>query len=181
MTSSRKLSATNVAALAVFGLSLLGIWFARPLESLLEIAENAAGTTWLLQLFSTLAVLAGAQLVNRLIDAVIWDRLVSRALGGKVPAILKTMVSVVVFLCYGPFLRSLPMSLEQVAIGSTARVADVSGSDSTSLRLLEMGLTPGVNVRVVGTAPLGGPMELELRGYRLSIRRHEAARVAIAK
>jgi ferrous iron transport protein A len=78
-------------------------------------------------------------------------------------------------------LRSFLVSLEQVAIGSTARVADVSGSDSTSLRLLEMGLTPGVNVRVVGTAPLGGPLELELRGYRLSIRRHEAARVAIAK
>lgn len=73
------------------------------------------------------------------------------------------------------------MSLEHVAIGSTARVADVFGSDSTSLRLLEMGLTPGVNVRVVGSAPLGGPLELELRGYRLSIRRHEAARVVVAK
>ena len=73
------------------------------------------------------------------------------------------------------------MSLDHVAVGSTACVADVSGSDATSLRLLEMGLTPGVNVRVVGTAPLGGPLELEVRGYRLSIRRHEAARVAIAK
>jgi Fe2+ transport system protein FeoA len=57
----------------------------------------------------------------------------------------------------------------------------VSGDDPTTLRLLEMGLTPGVYVRVVGTAPLGGPLELELRGYRLSIRRHDAARVAIAK
>ncbi len=73
------------------------------------------------------------------------------------------------------------MSLEHVAIGSTARVVDVSGNDPTALRLLEMGLTPGVNVRVVGTAPLGGPLELELRGYRLSIRRHDAARVAIAQ
>ena len=72
-------------------------------------------------------------------------------------------------------------SLEHVTIGSTARVADVAGCGSTSLRLLEMGLTPGVNVRVVGTAPLGGPLELELRGYRLSIRRHEASRVAVAK
>ena len=72
-------------------------------------------------------------------------------------------------------------SLEHVTIGSTARVADVAGCDSTSLRLLEMGLTPGVNVRVVGTAPLGGPLELELRGYRLSIRRPEASRVAVAK
>jgi len=98
MPSNRKLSATNVAALAVLGVSLLGIWLARPLESLLGIIENEGGTTWLRQLFSTLTVLAGAQLANRLIDAVIWDRLVSRALGGKVPAILKTMVSVVVFL-----------------------------------------------------------------------------------
>ncbi len=73
------------------------------------------------------------------------------------------------------------MSLEHVAIGSTARVVDISGNDPTALRLLEMGLTPGVNVRVVGTAPLGGPLELELRGYRLSIRRHDAARVAIAQ
>mgnify|MGYP006275049545 CR=1 FL=1 len=75
----------------------------------------------------------------------------------------------------------MPASLEEVAIGSTARVTDVAGDDPTTLRLLEMGLTPGVNVRVVGTAPLGGPLELELRGYRLSIRRHDAARVAIAK
>ncbi|MFM1997048.1 MAG: hypothetical protein RLZZ111_1435 [Planctomycetota bacterium] len=73
------------------------------------------------------------------------------------------------------------VSLAEVAIGSTARVADVTGSDPTSLRLLEMGLTPGVQVRVVGSAPLGGPLELELRGYRLSIRRREAARVSIAR
>ncbi len=74
-----------------------------------------------------------------------------------------------------------PSSLETLTVGSSARVADVSGDDPTTLRLLEMGLTPGVSVRVVGTAPLGGPLELELRGYRLSIRRHDAARVAIAK
>jgi len=72
-------------------------------------------------------------------------------------------------------------SLEQVNIGSSTRVTDVLGADSTALRLLEMGLTPGVNVRVVGSAPLGGPLEIELRGYRLSIRRREAARVAVEK
>jgi hypothetical protein len=63
MPSNRKLSAATIAALAVFGLSLLGIWLARPLESLLEIAETEAGTTWLRQLLSTLLVLAAAQLV----------------------------------------------------------------------------------------------------------------------
>jgi len=71
-------------------------------------------------------------------------------------------------------------SLQELTVGSTGQVADVSGEDTTSLRLLEMGLTPGVAVTVVGTAPLGDPLELELRGYRLSIRRNEAARVAIA-
>jgi len=46
--------------------------------------------------------------------------------------------------------------------------------------LLEMGLTPGVEVTVVSAAPLGDPVEIELRGYRLSIRRNEAARVVVA-
>ena len=70
-------------------------------------------------------------------------------------------------------------NLEQVTIGSTARVADVVGTDSTALRLLEMGLTPGIDVRLVGRAPFGDPLELELRGYRLSIRRQEATRVVV--
>jgi len=72
-----------------------------------------------------------------------------------------------------------PPSLATVAVGGQARVADVSGDDAVSLRLLEMGLTPGTTVRVVGRAPLGDPLELELRGYRLSLRRAEAALVAV--
>jgi ferrous iron transport protein A len=71
-------------------------------------------------------------------------------------------------------------SLASIDIGSTTQVVDISGEDSTSLRLLEMGLTPGVEVTVVSAAPLGDPVELELRGYRLSIRRNEAARVVVA-
>ena len=71
-------------------------------------------------------------------------------------------------------------SLATLNIGSTTKVVDISGEDSTSLRLLEMGLTPGVEVTVMSTAPLGDLVELELRGYRLSIRRNEAARVVVA-
>ncbi|MDP6677075.1 MAG: FeoA domain-containing protein, partial [Pirellulales bacterium] len=48
-------------------------------------------------------------------------------------------------------------SLATVNIGSTTQVLDISGEDDISLRLLEMGLTPGVEVTVVGTAPLGDP------------------------
>lgn len=70
-------------------------------------------------------------------------------------------------------------TLDQIAVGDSVRVGDVAGIDSVAIRLLEMGLTPGVAVRVVGRAPFGDPLELELRGYRLSIRRAEAARVAI--
>jgi ferrous iron transport protein A len=72
-----------------------------------------------------------------------------------------------------------PPSLATVAVGGRVRVADVAGDDAVSLRLLEMGLTPGTAIRVVGRAPLGDPLELELRGYRLSLRRAEAARVAV--
>ncbi len=70
-------------------------------------------------------------------------------------------------------------SLAQLPIGARARVTSVSGADELSMRLLEMGLTSGVEVVVVGAAPLGDPLELELRGYRLSVRRSEAARVEV--
>jgi len=70
-------------------------------------------------------------------------------------------------------------SLAELGLGDRARVARVLGVDDISVRLLEMGLTPGVELLMVGMAPLGDPIELELRGYRLSIRRSEAARVEI--
>ena len=73
------------------------------------------------------------------------------------------------------------LRLDALPVGAIACVADVTGADAVSLRLLEMGLTPGTQVRVVGRAPLGDPWELEVRGYRLSIRRAEAARVAIER
>jgi ferrous iron transport protein A len=56
-------------------------------------------------------------------------------------------------------------------------VVRVEGTDDTSMRLMEMGLTPGVSIRLLGMAPLGDPVELEVRGYRLSVRKGEAARV----
>jgi ferrous iron transport protein A len=70
-------------------------------------------------------------------------------------------------------------TLADVPVGSGGIVAQIVGIDEISMRLLEMGLTPGVSVRVLGAAPLGDPIELEVRGYRLSVRRTEAARVEI--
>lgn len=69
--------------------------------------------------------------------------------------------------------------LAALRVGESARVREIDAQDEIGLRLLEMGLTPGVEVSVIGTAPLGDPLEIELRGYRLSLRKNEAARVDV--
>ena len=70
-------------------------------------------------------------------------------------------------------------TIAQLGVGSSALVAEVEGGDEVSIRLMEMGLTPGALVAVIGHAPLGDPLELEVRGYRLSIRKAEASRIKI--
>ena len=70
-------------------------------------------------------------------------------------------------------------TLAQLVVGARGKIVRVTGEDQISSRLLEMGLTPGALVQLLGTAPLGDPIELSIRGYRLSIRRSEAARVEI--
>ena len=72
-------------------------------------------------------------------------------------------------------------SLAELPLGGRARVVRIVGSDEIAVRLLEMGLTPGVELSLIGQAPLGDPVELELRGYRLSVRRSEAARVEVTQ
>ncbi len=71
------------------------------------------------------------------------------------------------------------MTLEQLEPGQPATVATVDATDGVMLRLMEMGLTPGAPVRVRKKAPFGGPLELEIRGYFLSIRRAEAKRLGV--
>ena len=67
----------------------------------------------------------------------------------------------------------------ELEVGQSGRVVRVSGTDEISRRILEMGVTPGVQIRRLGTAPLGDPLEFELRGYRLSLRKSEAAHIEI--
>ena len=64
-------------------------------------------------------------------------------------------------------------------VGQAGRVVRVVGTDEISRRILEMGVTPGVEIRRLGTAPLGDPIEFELRGYRLSLRKNEAQHIEI--
>ncbi|MFQ5429568.1 MAG: ferrous iron transport protein A [Phycisphaerae bacterium] len=63
--------------------------------------------------------------------------------------------------------------------GESARITQVRGEAEVRHRLLEMGLTLGTQVRLVRVAPLGDPVELQLRGYRLSVRKAEAAVVTV--
>ena len=66
-----------------------------------------------------------------------------------------------------------------LSVGETGRVIRINGIDSIGRRLLEMGVTPGVEIRRLGAAPLGDPLEFQLRGYRLSLRKAEAAHVEL--
>ena len=71
------------------------------------------------------------------------------------------------------------MTLAELTDRGRAEVLGVTPCDEVGMRLLEMGLTPGVIVEYIGAAPLGDPLEFELRGYRLSLRRTEARRVEV--
>jgi ferrous iron transport protein A len=70
-------------------------------------------------------------------------------------------------------------SLDQLRRGDRATVTALQGEDAIVQRLLEMGLLEGEEIEVLGFAPLGDPMEIRLRDYRLSLRRSEAARVTV--
>ena len=70
-------------------------------------------------------------------------------------------------------------SLDQLRIGQQASIETIQGNDALMQRLLEMGLFEGEPVEVIGIAPLGDPMEIRLRDYRLSLRRSEAARISV--
>lgn len=67
--------------------------------------------------------------------------------------------------------------LAALAAGERARVVAVGGDDVQ--RLLDMGLTRGSTVEVVRRAPLGDPLEVRLRGFRLTLRRAEAEQITV--
>jgi Fe2+ transport system protein FeoA len=70
-------------------------------------------------------------------------------------------------------------TLAELTPGSRARIVSVSGSDTLSARLMEMGLIEGETVEYLGPAPLGDPLEFRVCGYRLSLRQTEARRVQV--
>jgi ferrous iron transport protein A len=76
-------------------------------------------------------------------------------------------------------MTALLIPLNTMAPGQRGRVVQVHGPPEIRHRLMEMGLTTGADVYVVRVAPLGDPIELQVRGYRLSIRKSEAALLTI--
>jgi len=70
-------------------------------------------------------------------------------------------------------------TLANLAVGAEAVVADVVCERPIARRLMEMGVLPGTRVAVVRVAPLGDPIEIEVRSYSLSIRRREAAGIVL--
>lgn len=70
-------------------------------------------------------------------------------------------------------------TLKDVRIGGSAKVVKLHGEGALKRRIMDMGLTKGVEVYVRKVAPLGDPIELTLRGYELSLRRADAEMVEV--
>jgi len=76
---------------------------------------------------------------------------------------------------------SMATTLDQLDEGQSARILSVEGDDAISIRLMEMGLTDDEQITLLGSAPLGDPLEFQVRGYRISLRRSEASRVQVQR
>lgn len=73
------------------------------------------------------------------------------------------------------------MTLDQVAIGEEVKITKVGGEGELRLRLLDMGLIPKTAVRIQKVAPMGDPIEIQLRGYELTIRKEDAGKIEVEK
>ncbi|WP_040198134.1 FeoA family protein [Candidatus Soleaferrea massiliensis] len=73
------------------------------------------------------------------------------------------------------------MTLDQLQTGRTAVIDFVGGQGALRRRLLDMGLTPNTLIKVIKVAPFGDPVELQLRGYELTLRKDEAAKITVTE
>ena len=71
-------------------------------------------------------------------------------------------------------------SLKDVKVGETATVVKLHGEGATKRRIMDMGITKGVESHVRMVAPLGDPMELNVRGYELSVRKADAEKIEVS-
>ena len=71
------------------------------------------------------------------------------------------------------------MTLKEAKIGSTVTVAKIGGEGALKRRIMDMGITKGVEIYVRKVAPLGDPMELTVRNYELSVRKADAEMIEV--
>ena len=71
-------------------------------------------------------------------------------------------------------------SLKDVKVGETATVVKLHGEGATKRRIMDMGITKGVEIHVRKVVPLGDPMELNVRGYELSVRKADAEKIEVS-
>lgn len=74
-----------------------------------------------------------------------------------------------------------PDTLATFQIGQRGRITGFDLPPEQRQRILEMGMTVGCEFEIIRFAPLGDPLELKVRGYHLSIRKHEAAGIRAAR
>ncbi|GAA0115377.1 MULTISPECIES: FeoA family protein [Clostridium] len=65
-------------------------------------------------------------------------------------------------------------TLDQLSIGEKIKVKSIEKDSAVKRKLLDMGITPGVELKVTGKAPFGDPLEILVRGYKLTLRKDEA-------
>ena len=70
-------------------------------------------------------------------------------------------------------------TLRQAKVGDTVTVVKLHGEGAVKRRIMDMGITRGVSVRVRKVAPLGDPVEVTVRGYELSIRKADAEMIEV--
>lgn len=70
-------------------------------------------------------------------------------------------------------------TLKETSVGETVKVVKLNGSGSVKRRIMDMGITKGVDVFVRKVAPLGDPVEVTVRGYELSLRKADAEMIEV--
>lgn len=71
------------------------------------------------------------------------------------------------------------MTLKEVTVGQTVKVKKLTGEGPVKRRIMDMGITKGVEIYVRKVAPLGDPMEVTVRGYELSVRKADAQMIDV--
>jgi ferrous iron transport protein A len=71
------------------------------------------------------------------------------------------------------------MTLRDLKPGQSGTVTSIGEKGPMKRRLMDMGVTPGTEVKIIKVAPLGDPIEVNIRGYELSLRKDEAQRILV--